>query len=59
MTSKKGSGTTTAVWFEMDEDTNRLLTQSAKANDRSKRSEALFRLKAHLKMFNHEMKQLS
>ncbi len=38
----------TAIWFEMDEETNRLLTAEAKKNQRSKRSEALHRLRDSL-----------
>jgi len=47
---------TTGIWFELDEDTNRLLEESAEANDRSKRKEARFRLKDHLSKFNQHMK---
>ncbi|APX09996.1 MULTISPECIES: TraY domain-containing protein [Vibrio harveyi group] len=47
---------TIGIWFELDEDTNRLLEESAEANDRSKRKEARFRLKDHLSKFNQHMK---
>lgn len=51
----KQKKSTVALWFEMDNETNRLLDLSAKLNRRSKRAEAEVRLKDHLKKFNHEM----
>ncbi len=39
------------IWFEMDAETNRLLEESAEANDRSTRKEARFRLKDHLQRY--------
>ncbi|ANC00468.1 MULTISPECIES: TraY domain-containing protein [Vibrio] len=47
-TDKKTKG----IWFEIDEETNRLLTTSAKVNKRSKKQEASFRLSDHLKKFD-------
>ncbi|MGF1907754.1 TraY domain-containing protein [Aliivibrio salmonicida] len=39
---------TISLNFEMDEETNRLLTVSAKKNDRSKRKEVAARIKHHV-----------
>ena len=47
--------TTTAIWFEMDKETNRLLSLFAELNGRSKRSEASHRLKTNLLKENREL----
>ncbi|WP_322805355.1 TraY domain-containing protein (plasmid) [Vibrio alfacsensis] len=44
----KSSKKTTAIWFEMDKETNRLLNLFSELNGRSKRSEAAHRLKLSL-----------
>ncbi|PCD85616.1 TraY domain-containing protein [Vibrio mediterranei] len=48
---------TTGIWFEIDEKTNKRLTASAKANKRTKRQEANFRLCDHLSKFDDNMKR--
>ncbi|MGF1805345.1 TraY domain-containing protein [Aliivibrio sifiae] len=52
MTTKKK--TTTAIHFEMDEETNRAVTSSAKKNGRTKRKEASARLKDHVAKYGSE-----
>lgn len=46
---------TTAIWFEMDKETNRLLSLFAELNGRSKRVEAARRLKNDLVRENTEL----
>lgn len=46
----------TGVWFELDAETNQRLTESARANKRSKRNEASVRLADHLLKFDSHMK---
>ncbi|MCG9703047.1 TraY domain-containing protein [Vibrio natriegens] len=53
MPDKKGM---TGIWFTMDDDTNSKLEESAKANKRTKRQEAGFRLADHLEKFDKDMK---
>ncbi|RJX65837.1 TraY domain-containing protein [Vibrio sinensis] len=53
MTNKTKS--TTAIWFEMDKETNRLLSLFAELNGRSKRSEAARRLKNDLLKENNAL----
>lgn len=46
----------TGIWFDMDPETNRLLTESAQVNKRTKRQEASFRLTDHLRKFDKHLK---
>ncbi|EHE7897830.1 TraY domain-containing protein [Vibrio campbellii] len=54
MPSKEGM---TGIWFEIDKQTNQRLEASAKANKRTKRQEANFRLCDHLAQFDEKMKR--
>lgn len=55
MNKKKTEEVMTGIWFNMDSETNRLLTASAKVNKRTKRQEASFRLSDHLKKFDKNL----
>ncbi|TOR11921.1 conjugal transfer protein TraY [Vibrio parahaemolyticus] len=55
MPSKAKEGMT-GIWFEMDAETNRRLTESARINKRTKRQEASFRLADHLAKFDKNLK---
>lgn len=52
MGKRKSAAGMTGIWFDMDEETNRLLTISAKVNKRTKKQEASFRLSHHLRKFD-------
>ncbi|HHY0497253.1 TraY domain-containing protein [Vibrio parahaemolyticus] len=52
MHKNKPDDSMTGIWFDMDAETNRLLTTSAKTNKRTKRQEASFRLSHHLRKFD-------
>ena len=54
MPSKTGM---TGIWFELDKQTNQRLEVSAKANKRTKRQEANFRLSDQLAQFDENMKR--
>lgn len=54
MPNKEGM---TGIWFALDKESNQRLEASAKANKRTKRQEANFRLCDHLAQFDEKMKR--
>lgn len=52
---KENKEPTIGIWFELDEESNRLLEASATANGRTKKLEARLRLKDHLRKFKSKI----